>query len=83
MAYANMGGPTCDAVFANYFNPGDRQIVTDVFSHLLGPDGASGAAAMANIKVISRDASSDPDDPAALDCYNRSDPELVLTDGAL
>ena len=28
MDYANMGGSTCDAVFAKYFDPGDRQIVT-------------------------------------------------------
>ena len=85
MAYANTGNSTYDAVFAKSFNPGDRQIVTNVFARLLGSDGATGAAAMANIKVISEDTSSDPDDPApaALDCYNRSDPELVLTDDAL
>lgn len=85
MAYANMGGPTCDAVFAKYFNPGDRQIVTDVFNRLLGPDGATGAPAMANINVISGDTSSDPNDPApaALEDYDNPDPSLVLTDDAL
>ena len=85
MAYANTASPICDAVFAKYFNPGDRQTVTDIFNRLLGPDGATGAAAMANINVISGDTSSDPDDPApaALEDYNNPDPNLVLTDDAL
>ena len=85
MAYAIMDDPTCDAVFAKYFNPGDRQIVTAVFNRLLGPDGATGAAAMANIKVISGDTSSDPDDPApaALEDFDDPEPNLVLTDDAL
>ena len=85
MAYANSGGPTSDAVFAKYFNPGDRQIVTNVFDRLLGPDGTTGAAAMANIQVISGDTSSDPNDPApaALEDFDNPNPNLVLTDDAL
>ena len=85
MAYANMDDATCTAVFAKYFNPGDRQVVTDVFNRLLGPDGVSGATAMANIKVISGDTSSDPNDPApaALEGFDDPDPNLVLTDDAL
>ena len=85
MAYANMGTPTCDAVFAKYFNQEDRQLVTDVFNQLLGSSGVSGADAMANIQVISGDTSSDPDDPApaALENFDDPDPNLVLTDDAL
>ena len=85
MAYANIAGETSDYIFAKYFNPGDRQIVTNVFNQLLGPDGVSGAAAMANIKVISGDTSDDPNDPApaALEGFDDPDPILVLIDDAL
>lgn len=83
MSYATTTpGATNDAVFGKYFNPGDKQIVTDVFNRLLGDDGTSGAAALANIKVIAGD--NDPNDPApaALEGFDDPDPNLVLSEDA-
>lgn len=84
MSHANTAtGATNDAVFAKYFNLGDRQNVTDIFNRLLGPDGVSGAAELANIQVTAgEDDDSDPV-PAALEGFDDPDPTLELTDDAL
>lgn len=82
--YANTAtGARNDAVFAKYFNPGDRQNVTLIFDRLLGPDGVSGAEALVNIQVISGEEEPGDPAPAALEGYEYEDPNLVLTDDAL
>lgn len=70
-----------DAVFGKYFNPDDKHIVIDVFNRLVGDD-SSGAADLANIKVIAGD--DDPNDPApaALEGFDDQDPSLVLSEDA-
>lgn len=83
MSYATTtSGDTNDAVFRKYFNLEDKQTVHDVFNRLLGDDGTSGAAALANIKVIAGDDNPDDPAPAALEGFDDPDPNLVLSEDA-
>lgn len=83
MSYATtLTGAKNDAVFRKYFNMGDRQLVMDVFNRLLGDHHTSGAAALANIKVIAGDNDVHNPAPALLEGYHDPDPKLILREDA-
>ena len=74
--------PRNNAIFAKYFNSGDKQLVMDLFNRILG-DGTHGAPAMTNMVIRAGDVR--PGDPASAELVNVDDPEpqLILTDDAL
>ena len=75
--------PVNSAVFAKYFNPGDKNTVMAIFARLLGGDDATGgAAAMANIKVTGGDVEEGDPAPAELEGYEDPDPTLILSEDA-
>lgn len=85
MSYATTTAtdPVNSAVFAKYFNPGDKDTVMAIFARLLGgEDATGGAAAMANIKVTGGDVEEGDPAPAALEGYEDPDPTLTLSEDA-
>lgn len=83
MSYATTSSTQAvnSAVFAKYFNPGDKDTVLAVFDRLLGgADATGGAAAMANIKVTGGDVDEPDPAPAELTGYENEDPTLILTE---
>ena len=83
LAYATSTSdtPKNNAIFAKYFDSGDKQLVMSLFNRLLG-DGAHGAPAMTNMVIVRGD--TDPNDPAPAELQDFDDPEpqLILTEDA-
>lgn len=83
-------GPKNDAIFAKYFDNGDKEVVLNVFKRLLGYDDDDdtgdgdneGAAALANINVIAGSTEEDDDAPAALEGFTNEYPDLILSEDA-
>ena len=85
MSYATTtaSDDTNNAVFAKYFNPGDKNTVLAIFGRLLGGEDATGGAnAMANIKVTGGEVEPGDPAPAALEGYEDPDPTLILSEDA-
>jgi len=83
MSYATtLPDDSTDPIFNKYFNPGDKQTVTNVFSRLLGSDGISGAAELADIVVTTGDVPADDPAFAFLDDETTPNPTMILTDDA-
>lgn len=68
-------------IFAKYFDPGDTQVVEDVFRRLLGPDGATGAPELSNIALQAGEPGGNA--RAELDILdNPVNPPLILSEDA-
>ncbi|KAK2796565.1 hypothetical protein FQN50_009510 [Emmonsiellopsis sp. PD_5] len=70
-----------ESIFNKYFNPGDRDLVMNLFNRLLDDD-HNGAPALRNILVKAGEDDPNNPAPAELEGYDDPDPHLILTDDA-